>query len=72
MRPNGRRSLLDDAEAFPPEMERYTWLGVVRVASGEREFFPLGLDGMDLSVVTYEAVGDDRAESTSEGARLAP
>lgn len=31
---------------------------------------PLGLEGSDLSVVTYEFVGDERAESTSEGAML--
>lgn len=33
-----------------------------------RTFLPLGLEGRDLSAVMYEFVGEDNAESTSEGA----
>jgi hypothetical protein len=70
LRLKGRRNLFDDAGTFRVAMDE-TLLGWIRAASGERQFLPLGLEGRNLSVVTYEFVGDERGESMSEAGPFA-
>lgn len=64
---NGRRNLLLEAGAEEEGGgEGYTWLlGLSRAGPGWKLLLPLGLEGDDLSAMTYDVVGEDTLEKSS-------